>query len=1143
VRQAPEAGDPSTERRYQVLPVSARNADAADAATRRLAEHLRERPDIRLADVAFTLQVGRKTFEHRRAAVVSDVATAVATLTGEGAPPAAGRVEPVSGRPVAFLFAGVGEQYPGMVGELYRREPVFRAKLDECLDLLSATLGDVDLTDLLAGDRDSGGGLAALLGRDTGTDARTEALRRTEVVQPLMFAVDYALAATLMEWGVRPAMMLGYSVGEYVAACVSGVLSLPDAIALVAHRARLISTVAPGAMVAVGLSETELTRRFGLDERGLDIAAVNGPDVVVVAGDQVAMDDLTAALRAAEVPFRPLSTTHAFHSRMLAPLADELTSWIAANIQLNPPAIPYLSNVTGQPADAVLVRDPAYWARHMCQPVRFADAATALLADEALAVVEIGPGQSLGALLRGAGCPPQRWPLITHTLPAASDPRPADAVLTDCLARLWLVGVDLDWTAHHGRHRPDSPQYAGAAPGRIPLPTYPFQRQRYWIDRTAVSASRTTVIETPGESNALAEFDRIPLLPEEQWVHLPVWRQTAAPAADERTPVSWLVYAREGVADRVLTELRAAAEPAGATVTVVRPGAGYSATDEGCTIRPADLTDTLAMLRGLRRDGVKLDRVVHLWTLGETDETAELTLGLHTLVALARAAGELGLDEWALDIVAAGAQRVLTDGEARPGAAALTGPTLVIPMEYPSVNTRLVDVDPDPAPAAVVAELHRPATTRTVALRGNRRWLLDYEVVPPAETGTVLREGGVYMITGGLGGIALGIAEHMARDHRARLVLFGRTGLPPRERWAAIAEGTEPAPEHVRDRVTRVLEIIELGAEVEIVVGDVADEADVARAVALAQERFGALHGVLHTAGVPGTGLMQFKQPGDAEQVLAPKVAGTAAIAAALRFDEPDEVELDFLVLFSSITSVTGGGPGQVDYCAGNAYLDSYAARYSTPGRRVVSVAWGEWTWNAWDDGLAGYEEDIQTFFRQHRARFGIAFDQGWRTLLRSLASGESHVVVSTQDLPAVVAIASKFSVEAVTSAPSTGEDTDRHPRPELVTPFQEPSGETEATIAGAWCRSLRLERVGVADNFFELGGTSLLSITMLAGLRKSFPDAELPPHIIHEAPTVTALAKLVDNVAEVLDRDDTEAQAQLRRSGRRAAAARRRRS
>ena len=1163
-RERSGPADPDTARRYQVLPVSARTAPAVEQAVRRLGEHLRERPETRLDDAAFTLQVGRRTFEHRRVVVAADLAAAVATLTGApDARPPAGRTEPVLGRPVAFLFAGVGEQYPGMVGELYRREPVFRAYLDACVARVAELLGPApagggaaELTDLLTGARRGGADLASLLGRATASDACTEALQRTEIVQPLMFAVEYSIASTLMAWGVRPSMMLGYSLGEYVAACLSGVLELDDALALVAHRARLIAEVEPGAMAAVQLPAAQLAARFALAERGLDIAAINGPELAVVAGPAAAVDRLAADLRAQEIACRPLRTTHAFHSRMLAPLAEELTGWIARNIRLHPPTLPYLSDVTGAPVDAALVCDPAYWARHMCEPVLFGQGAAQLLADEQLAVIEIGPGPSLGALLRSAGAPPERWPLITATLPAADDPQPADAVFADCLARLWLLGVEIDWNAHHGR------DLDAAAPGRIPLPTYPFERQRYWIERTPATAARAgTAIPGAAPGTALEQFDRIPLLPEEQWIHLPVWRQTAAAPADPRTPSSWLVFAAPGAADRVLDALRRATAPTGVRMTVVRPGEAYRHTDEGWTIRPGNPDDTTAMLRALRADGVRLDRVVHLWTAGAAPAGSAETLdrGLHTLVELARSAGELGQDAWSLDIVTTGAQRVLEDREARPNAATLIGPALVIPMEYASVGARLIDVDPDPVPAEVVAELLRPPTARKVALRAGRRWVCGYEAVEPAapeQAAAMLRERGVYLITGGLGGIGLAMAERLARDCGARLVLFGRRGLPPREQWAQIAAGTVAAPEHVRERVAKVLEIVGLGGQVEIVVGDVAEPADVRRAVEAATRRFGALHGVLHTAGVPGTGLMQFKKPGDAAQVLAPKIAGTRAIDEALGVGGSGEIELDFLVLFSSITSVTGGGPGQVDYCAGNAYLDAYAAQHSAAGRRVLSVAWGEWTWNAWDGGLGGYAQDVQDFFRNHRATFGIGFEEGWRTLLRALACGESHVVVSTQDLTAVVEIAGRFTVDAVTSVgapPAAGgaaAGADRHPRPELLTPFQEPSGPVEETIAEAWCASLRLQRVGVIDNYFELGGTSLLSINLLATLRRSFPDAQLPPHVIFEAPTVAALAKTVEQSAARSDAPadppragESAAQAaELRRAGQRAAAARRRR-
>ncbi|WP_194910759.1 type I polyketide synthase [Catenulispora rubra] len=1160
--------DPAVSRRVQILPVSARTGDAADAACRQLGEHLGANPGTRLVDAAYTLQSGRRTFEHRRVAVVSGVDDAITSLTDPGAArPPMRRTDSTQQRPVAFLFAGVGEQYPGMVGELYRREPVFRERLDECLALVGKALTahgqlDADLLDLLTGARGGAGGdLAALLGRRGAADPRVEALERTEIIQPLMFAVDYAIAGTLMRWGVQPTAMLGYSLGEYVAACLAGVLSLEDAIALVAYRAALIGTAERGAMAAVPLSADELRNRFALDELGLDIAAVNGPATTVVAGPADALDTLIARLREQEIPGRPLQTTHAFHSRMLAPLAKDLTAWVAANVTLNAPELPYLSNVTGGPAEAELVCDPGYWARHMCATVRFSDAAGALLADPDLAVVEIGPGRSLGTLMRAAGCPPERWPLICATLPAASDPSACDETLSEGVARLWLAGVEIDWDAYHGREVREGTVLPVDAPGRIPLPTYPFQRQRHWIEPTGTARSHRAAAASavPFEATRLEDLDLLPKLPEEQWLNVPVWRQIPAAPPAAVQPASWLVFARDGLAEQVLDDLRSAASVSGAVVTEVRPGDGYAAgPDGGYTVRPGSSEDILAMLEDLRRKEIGLERVVHLWALDECSELNEktaLSLGLHSLVALCRAAGEAGSTHWALDIVSAGAFSVLDGSEVRPVAAALLGPALVIPLEYPSISARLIDAEPATDAAAIAAELRRERAETPVAIRGTRRWLGGFEAVVPAdldEAGQALRPGGVYLITGGLGGIGLAMAERLVRACGAKLVLLGRSGLPPREQWDAVVSGAQAADPVLRGRVERVRDLLAHGGEVEIAVGDVADPADVRRAVELAQRRFGALHGVLHAAGVPGIGLMQFKGPGDSDVVLAPKIDGVGALAEALRLDRPDEVPLDFLVLFSSIVSSTGGGPGQVDYCAANSYLDGYAAKLAATGRRVVSVDWGEWAWNAWEGGLNGVDDATRAFLRKHRDAFGLTFDEGWRMLLRALAAGEPRVVVSTQDLPTMVRWGRSFTVDLFTApAPAEGADQTRHPRPELVTAYQEPSTEAERSIAGIWGAALKVDRIGVLDNFFELGGSSLLGITLLAAVQREFPGAHLPPHILHEAPTVAALARIAAGTAEdtpperggeVREVREARELAELRRSGLKAAAARRRR-
>ncbi|HEU5271639.1 MAG TPA: SDR family oxidoreductase [Jatrophihabitans sp.] len=1160
VEQAPERQavqpDDRPRRRYQVLPVSARTETAAAESCQRLAGHLTS-ADYRLSDVAFTLQAGRKTFEHRRVTVAETPQQAAAALSGSTEGALLSRVDTVRGRPLALLFAGTGEQYPGLVTELYQREPDFRAALDECLALLKPLLPGRDLRDLLTGGRVAAAGLAALLGRDTGEqDPRSAALAGTELVQPALFAVEYALARTLLGWGLQPRVLAGYSLGEYVAATLAGVLSLSDAIALVAYRARLIATLPAGSMLAVSLPVDELRSRFLNTETELDVAAVNGPQVTVVAGPVPVVQRFTERLRAAEIGCRPLATTHAFHSRMLKPVADELTEWVGEHITLNPPQLPYLSNVTGGYADAALVCDPGYWARHMCEPVQFAAIGQALLADVQQVVLEVGPGQSLGALLRTAGASPQQWPLILAALPGGSDSRPDDAALTDSLARLWLLGVELNWPAYHGRGSGSAIDPA-ELPGRVPLPSYPFQRQRYWIEGGRPTGRPATdlagVLELPEGEVTLEHIAALPTLPPEQWLYLPVWRQAATPVVDAQQPAHWLVYTQDGVAEQVLSGLRPVIDGAG--LVLVRPGEAFAATEDGFTIRPGSLPDTVALLRELRATGVELDRVLHLWALEPAPDETIVTAGLHTLVALARAAGEFGMDAWSLDVVVSGSQQVLDDDVAHPTAATLLGPVRVIPLEYPSISTRLVDLDPAPgtkALTALLSELRGPRADSLVALRHGRRWLPEYEQLPAAEVASdelpgaeLLRQGGVYLITGGLGGIALGLAERMARDCKAKLVLLARTGLPERDRWDQLLATPDALSERDRERIGKVRTLLELGAEVEIVTGDVSDPEDVRRAYETALERFGGLHGVLHAAGVPAIGLMQFKQPAELDQVLAPKVAGTLALLDALRVGKPEEHPLDFLVIFSSITSITGGGPGQVDYCAANAYCDSIAAQLATEGRRVLAVDWGEWAWNAWEEGLAGYTEELQEFFRANRARIGIDFERGWHSLLRALATGESRVVVNTLDFGLMARHASKFNLASVTGQGGAEDAEGRHPRPELVTPYQEPAGEIELAVAEIWCDALRLERLGVLDNYFELGGNSLLGVSIVAALRKQFISVELAPHVLYEAPTVAALGELISGQLSGEARDDdgadSQVRAQLRRSGLQASATRRR--
>ncbi len=464
LEEAPAQKSSAKDRPHQLLVLSAKTETALHAAAANLAEYLESHTDVNLADVAYTLHVGRRGFEHRQMLVCDDLDEAVTALkTRDATRVWTNRAEQID-RPVVMMFSGQGAQYANMARGLYEHEPGFREIVDRCSEMLLPHL-KLNLRDVIYhGEEQSD-------------------LEQTFLAQPALFVIEYALAELWMKWGVRPEAMIGHSIGEYVAACLAGVMSLDDALMLVAARGRLMQQLRTGAMLAVALGGADVCSIL-YSNRKLSLAAVNARSLCVVSGEADAVHEFAADCAARGVHTRLVHTSHAFHSEMMDPMLDEFLNYVRL-VKLSAPRIPYMSNVTGQWITAEEATNPSYWTRHVRETVRFADGIDELQKHRGRIFLEVGPGHTLSAAVRQAH----------SSLPGPCDKESDTRHLLTTLGKLWLAGAKVDWENVKCEER-----------RRLPLPTYPFERQRYWIARVSngfIKQADPQVSEQPIASSIL----------------------------------------------------------------------------------------------------------------------------------------------------------------------------------------------------------------------------------------------------------------------------------------------------------------------------------------------------------------------------------------------------------------------------------------------------------------------------------------------------------------------------------------------------------------------------------------------------------------------------------------------------------------
>jgi phthiocerol/phenolphthiocerol synthesis type-I polyketide synthase E len=477
LEEAPPEIKSGTARPWHLLVISAKTEAALEGSTQNLIRYLRENRDADLASVAFTLQTGRAELCWRRTAVSESVAAAAAAL--DSLDPS--RVETAccsnERRPVTFLFPGHGSHAVNMTRDLYENEAVVRESIDACGELFREYF-DLDLRQIIF----------PVAGREAEAAAYLE---KAFYIQSALFVTSYALAMLWKSWGVQPDSVLGYSIGEVVAATVAGVISLPDAIRMTGERSRMMQQLPPGAMVAVALSEEELGPLIG---DNLDIGAINGPKHTTVAGSHEAMEPLKRRLDQQRIPYKVVHVPHGYHSRMMDPIIHPYRD-VAASVNFRPPELDFFSSLLGARATTAELSSPDYWTREAREAIRFSPAVEALAATKERIFLEVGPGQLLSKLVRShPGV--SKAHIVLSSCPSPQQAMPETCYALGTLGRLWLAGQPVNWAGVHG----------GERPRRVALPGYPFDRQRYWIERRNPDPNLTVVLPSVPPKLALEEW-------------------------------------------------------------------------------------------------------------------------------------------------------------------------------------------------------------------------------------------------------------------------------------------------------------------------------------------------------------------------------------------------------------------------------------------------------------------------------------------------------------------------------------------------------------------------------------------------------------------------------------------------------------
>ncbi|MBD2158899.1 non-ribosomal peptide synthetase/type I polyketide synthase [Leptolyngbya sp. FACHB-16] len=1091
----------TVERPLHLLTLSAKSEKALKQLKSRYQEYFSNFCEAKLADVCFTANVGRSHFNHRLALIGESSSQLYEQLAVDSHTSELLMGMNHHSSNIAFLFTGQGSQYAGMGQQLYETQPTFRAVIDQCQEILHPYL-DVSLLRILSG--------ATLIDQ-------------TAYTQPALFSLEYALYQLWKSWGISPEVVMGHSLGEYVAACVAGVFSLEDALKLVAARGQLMQSLPSGGeMVAVFASEDRVQETIHVNGEDVAIAAINTPNSIVISGKSGSLTTLIANLHSQGIEIKKLAVSHAFHSPLMQPILPQFEQ-IAQQVNYTPPNLKIISNVTGEIITEEIAT-PQYWCRHLQQPVQFATGMKTLGQLGNKVFIEIGPKPTLLAM--GRQCLLEKDGLWLPSLhPEASNWQQ----LLESLSKLYMSGVDVDWSGFdrdYGRRR-------------VALPTYPFQRQRYWVEPPArkfkeqepisttitdlLNQGKVEQITSLLEKNHSFSPEQKALLPDllsalvkqhqqeltaassENWFYQLEWQvkpRHSSPSESTQIsdPGTWLIFAdQQGIGEEVAKRL----EDEGYQCWII--SADHTLHSEQRTtwiLDPLQQTHFETLLQtNLSSVDLPLKGIIHLWSL-DAAPTENLTLPssleqaqilncasvLHLLQALIKHP-ELGSPK--LWLVTRGAVSELPDSKPLAIAQApLWGLGKVIAIEHTQLWGGLIDIPSDASlddiTTNLLAEFVGPEGEDHLAFREGQRYVSRLKPSPVSLSPTPgFRKDSSYLITGGLGALGMKTARWMVEQGAKHLVLISRQEVLTEHEFLSQLE--------------------QMDVKLFIAQADVSLQEDMEKVFEEIEATMPPLRGVFHLAGTLNDGTLQRQDWKCFTRALKPKVQGAWNLHTLTQ-----NLPLDFFVLFSSAASLLGS-PGQGNYAAANAFLDSLAHYRRGLGLPGLSINWGQWTEAGMSANLSCYQKSRLTA----QGLSTIAPEQGLQ-ILGSLIQGDLTQVgvlpinwsLFQQKLPLVSNL-----VDEIGSSRSQEQTLKRY---EFLESLKQASiGDRPHLLIDhlqtqtAQVLGLPPSQVRFDQGFADMGLDSLMAIEFRSRIENSL-NISMPTALIFEHPTIKNLATFI---------------------------------